>query len=449
MSAEAAPRTARKRKTRWAIGILAAVALIAAGVFAWPLVKRATTTQTATVSTTPVESGELMVTASADGSTEPKTSYDVYPEVGGTVTSVDVAVGDRVKAGDTLFVIDDNSLRDALRQAATSLDQADQQLAQSKQQVAQSKLGLLQAQNKLSALKSKPPSMPASSADIAEAKQGITVAQAGVTSAKAGLSGAQELRSQAAEKYSEAKADLSKGTVTAPADGIVLAVNVSDGSAVSAGGSSSTGGSGGTTGQTGATSGSSAPVVIADTSQLKVTVAVNEADIADVKAGQEATVTFDAIEGVSIPAKVAWVSPNAGASGSVTTYDVELELSAQDKRLRSGMTATADIVTITVADALLVPKSSVKTDGSTKYVTVVSANGGQEKRVVTTGPSDDTRVQIVTGLKAGEQIAAATASSSSTNLRGGAFMMGGGGPPSGAAPRDGGSSQSGTSQGGK
>lgn len=281
--------------------------------------------------------------------------------------------------------------------------------------------------------------MPASSAQIEEAEQDIVVAKAGLTSANASLASATTATSNASKSYSEAKADLDAVTVTAPSDGVVTALSVSEGGSVSAGGGSGSSSGGGTTaGTTAATTGStgsSAPVVISDTGALKVTVAVNEVDIADVKAGQEATVTFDAVEGLEITAKVTWVSPNSGSDGSVTTYEVELTLAKQDARLRTGMTATADIVTVTVADALLVPKSSVKVDGTTKYVTVVKSDGTQEKRTVTTGPSDDTRVQVLTGVVEGEKITT-TASSSTNQDSGRGFMMGG--PPPGAGGGSGG-----------
>lgn len=429
MSAEAAPRTARKRKTRWAIGILAAVVVIALAAFATPMVLRATTKQAEPVATTTVASGQLVISASADGATEAEQEWEVYPEVGGTVAAVQVAVGDTVKSGDTLFTIDDTDLQSALRQASAQLKQANQQVASSKQQVESAELAVMRAENALDSLESRPASMAASSAQIEEATQDIVVAEAGLANAKAGLASANTAKSNASTSYSEAKADLDAVTVTAPSDGVVTALSVSEGGSVSAGGGSGSSSGGGTTAGTTGSTGSSAPVVISDTGSLKVVVGVNEVDIADVKAGQVATVTFDAIEDLEIPGKVTWVSPNSGSDGSVTTYEVELTLSKQDARLRTGMTATADIVTVTVTDALLVPKSSVKVDGTTKYVTVVKTDGTQEKRTVTTGPSDDTRVQVLTGLSQGEKITT-TASSSSSEDSGRGFMMGG--PPPGA-----------------
>lgn len=445
MSAQAAPRTARKRRARWAIAALVTVALVAAGVIAYPMVMGATQGKTTTVSTTPAEAGRLVVTASADGATEPVHSYDVYSKVGGTVTDVDVVVGKKVKAGDELFTVDDDDLQATLRQASLSLKQAKQQVSQSSQQLEQAELQLIQAENNLDDLESQTGSRSPGAAKLEEAAKSVEIAEAGVTSAEASLANARESRDNASDTYNEAYADLDDVTAVAPADGIVVAVNVTEGFAVSAGsGSGSSAAAGGTSG--GATTvssgsgssstGSSVPVVIADTATLQVTVSVNEVDISDVKAGQEATVTFDAVDGLEIPAKVAWVSPNAQSDGSVTTYEVRMTLSKQDARLRSGMTATADVVTLSVDEAVLVPKSSVKVDGTTRYVTVVGASGAQEKRVITTGASDDTRIQVLTGLAAGEQVTTtSSAAEAASDMRGAGMMMGGaaGGPPSGGS----------------
>ncbi len=130
--------------------------------------------------------------------------------------------------------------------------------------------------------------------------------------------------------------------------------------------------------------------------------------------------TFDAAAGLAIPATVRWVSPNSVTSGSVRTYDVELDLAEQDKQLRPGMTASADIATLKVEDALLVPKTAVRVDGTAKFVTVVKPDGSQEKRTVTTGRSDDMNVQIVTGLKAGEKVT--TSFTTPVESSGGGFM---------------------------
>ncbi len=402
----------KNKRTRWAIIALIAVAVVVLAVAA-PMVMGGPGKGVAPVPTTTVAAGELVVTASADGQTEVDAAYDVYPEVSGTVDAVEVSLGDKVKAGDTLFTIDDAALQSAVRQANAQLSQAKSQVAGAQQQLSQAKLQQLQAENNLDKLESLPGTMSASSAQIAEAKRGVTVAKAGVTSANASLTSAKVSRSNAETALGDARADLDKVTVVAPAAGIVTSVNVAEGGSVATGGGASGSGSsasaasltGASTSVSAASAGSSAPIVISDTSELMVTVAVNEVDIADVKAGQEVTVTFDAAAGLAIGGTVRWVSPNAVTSGNVRTYDVELDLAEQSARLRPGMTSSADIVTLKIADALLVPKTAVRVDGTSKYVTVTKADGSQEKRAVTTGRSDETSVEVLTGIKAGDKIA--------------------------------------------
>jgi len=407
MSAEAAPRTAKKKRARWAVIALIVVAVIAV-VAAVPLLMGGSGKSAAAAPTTTVEPGSLIVIASADGQTAADDVRDVYPKVSGTVEHVDVAVGDTVKAGATLFTLDDASLRAAVRQANATLTQSKQQVASADQQLQQAKLQKLQAENNLDRLESLTGTMTASDAQISEAKASIAVAKASAASATSALSSANVARHNAEVSYADAKSDLEKTTVVAPAGGTVTAVTVVEGGSVSTGGGVSASSAGaGASGQASASTASgasSAPVTISDNSVLISTVKVNEVDIADVKVGQEATVTFDAAAGLAIPGKVRWVSPTSVSTGNVRTYDVEIDLAQQDKRLRPGMTASADIATLKLDDALLMPKTAVRVDGTTKYVTVVKSDGSQGKRTVTTGRSDDANVQVLSGLKAGEKI---------------------------------------------
>jgi multidrug efflux pump subunit AcrA (membrane-fusion protein) len=446
MKAEAAPRTAKRKRARWAI-ITAVLVVVVVMAIAAPMVLGGGRKSTAAAPTSTVAQGTLIVSASADGQTEADDTYNVYPEVSGTVETVEVEIGDKVEAGDTLFILDDSSLQSAVRQAKAQLSQAkqqvasaEQQVASADQQVASAKLQKLQSQNNLDKLESMTGTMTASASQISEAEHSVSVAKAGVTTAKsaqraanASLASAQVSRKNAQTSYDDAKNDLEMAIVVAPAAGVVTQVNVIEGGSVSTGGSTSgsSNGSGSSASMEGAGASSSAPVVISDNSVLIATVAVNEVDIADVKKGQEATVTFDAASGLAIPATVRWVSPTSATSGSVRTYDVELELAEQSAQLRPGMTASADIATLKVDGALLVPKTAVRVDGTTKFVTVVNPNGIQEKRTVTTGRSDDLNVQILSGLKAGEKVTTTFTTTAVTS--GGGFMPPR--PPSGMGAR--------------
>jgi len=115
-------------------------------------------------------------------------------------------------------------------------------------------------------------------------------------------------------------------------------------------------------------SGSKVATLITNESYASIT--LNEADIASVKAGEPVTLTFDAIEGLTIPGTVAQVNQVGTVSQGVTTYTVKIGFDTQDARVKPGMTVNASIVTASKQDAFVVPSSAVKTANGESYVEV-------------------------------------------------------------------------------
>lgn len=188
-------------------------------------------------------------------------------------------------------------------------------------------------------------------------------------------------------------------------------------------------------------------------------ISLNEVDAAKIKAGQKATLTFDAIDNLTLTGTVAQVDAVGTVSQGVVSYSVEIALDSQDERIKPGMTVNASIQTDTAQDVLVVPSSAVKTAQGQSYVlafgtplaTTSISNGGVESKEapvqipVEVGISDDTSVEIRSGLTEGEQIitrtiaasSAATASATAraggmSGMRAGGF---GGSSPAGAALR--------------
>lgn len=410
MSAEAAPRTAaRKRKSRWVVAGLVVAVVAVAGLVATTLMKPPVS-PTAGITTEKAVRTTLVVTVSGDGKTMPVTTADVYPQVSGTVDEVDVAVGDTVKKGARLFTIDGSDLDAAVLQARASLRQAQQSKAGALQQVAQADLQKAQAEQTLAKLRSLPATQT-SAADIGVAQKSVTAAKAAVTTANASLTTAKATLVNAENSYAEATRKAELTSVYAPSAGVVTAMSVSEGSSVSSGGggASSAGASMGASSLTAAAaSGSGAPVVISDTSTLKVRVAVNEVDISRLKVGQEATVTLDAVTGLTIGGKVSWISPNGVSTQGVVTYDVDIDLDAQDDRLRPDMTASALVTTETKEDVVVVPSASVKVDGPQRYVDVFAADGTTSRSDITVGVTSDLKTEVVSGLDAGVTVVIGT-----------------------------------------
>lgn len=146
------------------------------------------------------------------------------------------------------------------------------------------------------------------------------------------------------------------------------------------------------------------------TNQEVATLLLNEVDVSKVQVGQKATLTFDAINGLSLAGTVSTVDPVGTVTSGVVNYTITISLDTQDARVKSGMTVTAAIQTGVAQDVLTVPASALKTSNGTSYVLIPStaAGGTPTQAPVTIGLTDGTETEITSGLTAGEQIVTKT-----------------------------------------
>jgi multidrug efflux pump subunit AcrA (membrane-fusion protein) len=161
-------------------------------------------------------------------------------------------------------------------------------------------------------------------------------------------------------------------------------------------------------------------------------VQINEVDLVNVKVGQPAVVTFDALPTVAESGTVSSISPTGISSSGVVTYDVNITLADADPRLRPTMSCTAVITTAVRPNALVIPSAAVRLDSTTQknYVLVGDTSTGAISQVdVTTGVVVGTETEIVSGLTAGQTvlIGGTGSTSSSTSTTGSTGARGGGG----------------------
>ncbi len=150
--------------------------------------------------------------------------------------------------------------------------------------------------------------------------------------------------------------------------------------------------------------------VLSDLSSMQLVVPMSESEIGQVKDGQPATVTIEALEGSKLAAEVTAISTLPTSNSGVVSYDVTFTLDQLTEGLRLGMSATAEVV-IKQAEGVNVPSSAI-TGGA---VTVLK-KGKQVRRTVLTGLAGNTSTIVVNGLSAGEQVVLpATKSTSSTS----------------------------------
>ena len=191
--------------------------------------------------------------------------------------------------------------------------------------------------------------------------------------------------------------------------------------------------------------------IIYDLTYLEMTLNIDELDIDNVEVGQTVNVTSDAKEGQTFTGVVTKVSVVGTTSGGTTTYPVTVRIDDTDG-LRPGMNVDAEIV-LSSADGVLASPSLAVNRGDTVLVTSDSpsaANALEQEAPegyayvqVTTGVSDDSYIEITSGLQEGDTVAyLRTASSGSGNMMMGGMPsdMGGGmggGMPSGGMPSGG------------
>lgn len=344
------------------------------------------------VSTATVERGHFVDQVSSTGSIEPINSTVVAPQIDGTIGEVKVQEGATVNAGDVLFTINNDKLDSDVNQADLALRAANSNLNAAQQQVNQINVTIGQARNQ----------------DGEEGQAAADDAAGQLPAAQSGVESAQVAVQQAQATYDEAVAQANKRTVTAPVSGTVLTMSAVPGAAIgdSSDGSSTSAGADGK------------PLCqIADLSQMKVNVNINELDITKVAKDQSAKVTFSAVPGLTLDAKVDTIasttsqladSSAGGQSGNGGVgYAVRLIIPAPDPKLKPGMTASVKITMQSIDNALMVPLAAIVDEGKESSAVMLETNAETHefKRVrVTVKAKNNTKAVVEGNVSKGDVI---------------------------------------------
>jgi HlyD family secretion protein len=227
---------------------------------------------------------------------------------------------------------------------------------------------------------------------------------------------------QAEENYNAAVRNLDNAILVSPIDGTVLSVNGNVGEKVSAGGQVSS-------------SSTTALIVIANKTKLKVTAAVDQADIPKVNKGQDVAVSLDAFPDQEFKGKVTNIDPNPVVTQNVVTYNISVSISKGDPKIQLGMGATMKIDLGKRTNVLLVPNLAVQSKGGSKVVSKV-IDGSPTDVKVEVGLSDDNNTEITSGLEENDEIEVGVFSSTSNGTQNSSQGSGGFGIPGMGGRRD-------------
>ena len=277
--------------------------------------------------------------------------------------------------------------------------------------------------------------------DAAAGQVSVETSRQGVVTAQNALSSASSDRPHAIDQQlalvrgaevlvRSAQKDVDDGTLAAPTDGVVSAINgvvgeylapssgttaLAPGSRAAIPGSGSAasgagaGGAGAGAGGAGAGAAAIRPggsqfLVLSRARSFQVVVPFEESDAAQIGSGQRVSVRFDAIPGLTEDGTVVALSPSASAISGVISYYVTVRLERRNSRLRDGQTARVDVTTAERENVLSVPNAAVRRQGDTDIVVVVEPDGRQRIVTIRAGLVGADRTEVVSGLSEGQRV---------------------------------------------
>jgi HlyD family secretion protein len=381
----------------------------------------------------------ILQTVSATGKIQPETEVKISPEVAGEIIELPVEDGMKIKKGDLLVKIKPDSYKALLEQQEAAISSAKATNLQQKATMVRTEQDLKRA-------------------DEMYAKKTISIqeynaAQAAADVAKNTYESSLHEIERAEAGSSQARDQLSKTTVYSPIDGTVTILNSKLGERIVA------------TGQFAGTE----VMRVADLNHMEARVDANENDVVNVKVGDKANIKIDAygdrkFRGTVYQIANTGTTTGAGTQEEVTNFQVKVRIEDHDVPLKPGLSCTADIQTNMVKDAVAVPMQAVtirtgdsnlspeeiekrklkasardKGDNNADYINekqekaaqkeereklvkvVFLKKGGKAQSVkVTTGISDDTYMEIKTGVQPGDEVISGSYSAISRKLKDGA-----------------------------
>jgi HlyD family secretion protein len=393
----------------------------------------------------------IVETVNASGKVYPEVEVKISPDISGEITELNVEEGDSVRKGQVLARIYADIYALQRDEAASRVNQTAANVENSKAAQDALRATLRQAQLTYERNKKLVEEKVISRAEFEQTETALRSAQANLNAAEQSIRGLQASVQGTQVSLNRANKDLSRTTLVAPMDGVVSSLKVKKGERV-AGNSFNVG---------------TEMMTVADMAVLEVRVDVGENDIVKISIGDSADVEVDAYNNRKFKGVVTKIASSTkggaalAASNDVTNYEVRIRLDKSSYEdlaklpfpFRPGMNATADIRTKVVQNVLAVPITAVNarvkgsdmsmadkqkenkeakgeqesvsadaiaaSDELEEVVFVLQKDGTVKKAVVRSGVQDINYIEILSGLKEGDQVITAPYAAISKTLKDG------------------------------
>jgi len=340
--------------------------------------------------TVKAKKGTIAVTIQSTGTVSAATSDDILSSNNGTISSINVKEGDTVKKGQTIGFINDTTLQQSVDSAQLKVDQDNTAIANNKTTLTQSVNSAelkVQQDNITIAGNKDPQKVDSNNIQLQKDKEDLSTKTAQLANAESTNSQLVQDQTDLTNK----NAQLAKQTVTSPIDGVIVTMNFKNSDTVQSGKTIAT---------------------VVDMKSLQINAQVDELDISNVKNGQKATITFDALTGKTYTGTVSKVSQLGTTTNNVTNYAVYVAID-NPAGIKIGMNGNVNITVSSKDNVITLSLDAIQTINAKKYVltSIPQITNKNSKTIntsnmkeVTTGLTNQTNVEISSGLADGDTV---------------------------------------------
>lgn len=316
--------------------------------------------------------GDLRKTTVVTGKIEPRNEINVKPQISGIITELMKEAGETVQQGEVIAkvqVIPDmgqlSNAQGRVRLAAINRDQAQRDYDRQKTLYDKGLIAREEYEKSLQALSQ-------AKEEVRAAEETLEVVRDGVAKANAGMS-----------------STMIRSTIT----GLILDVPVKVGNTVILSNTFNDG---------------TTIAVVANMNDLIFRGNIDETDVGSLSVGMPMQITIGAMNDVQMTAALEYIAPKATENNGANQFEIKAAVSpGHGKQIRSGYSATADIVLAEARHVVQVPEGCIAFEGDKTYVYVVKGAGEKKtyvRRQVETGLSDGVHIEIKRGLSTKERV---------------------------------------------
>jgi RND family efflux transporter, MFP subunit len=366
-----------RKKFYWAI--LLAITLAGLGYY-WG-------TAAAEVEVGNVSRGNIYHTVTDTGYVQAAQKIDVYATQGGRIINMPVKVGQNIKKGQVIMVLQNRDLAMSSSQMQIQLSQAEVAAAAAEAAISQGQLDVEDAQNEFNRDQELYNAGAISQVEYDAARSRLNKNQASLDAGQQAFQSANEQVSNYKNLLDSSTQKESELQITSPIDGTLMQLPVEQEQAVSYG---------------------TLLAQVAQAGDLEIKVDLLSDDLGEVQVGQQAQITAPVLADKVLNGEVIQIYPQAeekeSALGVVQRRVPTIIRLGEYGNLKPGYETRVSIITASDSDVLLIPREAVMTAASGEKQVMAVVNGRIALRTITTGLTDSKNIEITGGLNEGDQI---------------------------------------------